>query len=44
MNIKEKLHALLVLDELLCETDEDFDKNESQLPTDDTQTSGKAIS
>ena len=44
MNIKEKLQALQVLDSFLSDEDENFDKNDSQLPTDDTQTSGKAIS
>lgn len=36
MNIKEKLQALQVLDDFLSENDENFDENESQLPTDDT--------
>lgn len=31
MNKKEKLHALQVLDELLCEEDEEFDEKDSQL-------------
>ena len=31
MKEKEKLKALEVLDELLCEEDENFDENESQL-------------
>lgn len=44
MNIKEKLQALQVLDSFLSDEDENFDKNESQLPTDDTQTSGNKVS
>lgn len=36
MNIKEKLQALQVLDSFLSDEDENFDENESQLPTDDT--------
>lgn len=31
MNKKEKLQALQVLDDFLCENDEDFDENDSQL-------------
>lgn len=31
MNKEEKLKALQVLDELLCEDDEEFDENNSQL-------------
>ena len=31
MTEKEKLKALEVLDELLCEEDENFDENDSQL-------------
>ena len=31
MNKEEKLKALEVLDELLCEDDEEFDENNSQL-------------
>ena len=31
MTEKEKLHALQVIDELLCEDDKEFDKNDSQL-------------
>ena len=31
MNKEEKLKALEVLDELLCENDENFDENDSQL-------------
>ena len=31
MTEKEKLKALQVLDELLCEEDENFDENNSQL-------------
>ena len=31
MTEEEKLQALQVLDELLCEDDENFDKNNSQL-------------
>ena len=38
MTEKEKLQALQVLDSFLS------DENDSQLPTDDTQTSGNAIS
>lgn len=34
MNIKEKLQALHAIDSFLCENDEEFDKNDSQLPTD----------
>ena len=31
MTEKEKLHALQVIDSFLCENDENFDENESQL-------------
>ena len=31
MNKEEKLHALQVLDELLCYYDDEFDENDSQL-------------
>ena len=31
MNEKEKLHALQVLDNFLCEEDEEFVENDSQL-------------
>ena len=31
MNKKEKLHVLQVLDNFLCEEDENFDENDSQL-------------
>ena len=31
MNEKERLQALEVLDELLCEEDDEFDENDSQL-------------
>ena len=31
MNEKERLQALQVLDELLCEEDDEFDENDSQL-------------
>ena len=31
MTEKERLQALKVLDELLCEEDENFDENDSQL-------------
>lgn len=31
MNKEEKLHALQVLDELLSEDDDEFDKKDSQL-------------
>lgn len=34
MTEKEKLHVLQVLDELLCEEDEEFDEKDSQVPTD----------
>lgn len=44
MTEKEKLQALQVLDSFLCENDENFDKNDSQLPTDNAQTAGNAIS
>lgn len=44
MKEKEILQALQVLDEFLCENDENFDKNDSQLPTDNVQTSRNAIS
>lgn len=44
MNIKEKLQALQVLDSFLSDEDENFDKNDSQLPTDNVQTSRNAIS
>ena len=44
MKEKEILQALQVLDEFLCENDEEFDKNESQLPTDNAQTSGNKVS
>ena len=44
MNIKEKLQALQVLNSFLSDEDENFNKNDSQLPTDDTHTSRNAIS
>ena len=44
MNKEEKLHALQVLDELLSEDDNEFDENDSQLPTNNIQMSGKYIS
>lgn len=31
MTEKEKLHVLQVLDNFLCEEDDEFDKNDSQL-------------
>ena len=31
MNEKEKLHVLQVLDNFLCEEDDEFDKNDSKL-------------
>lgn len=31
MTKEEKIHALQVLDNFLCEDDENFDKNDSQL-------------
>lgn len=31
MNEKEKLHALQVLDNFLCDEDENFDEKDSQL-------------
>ena len=31
MNKKEKLHVLQVLDNFLCEEDDEFDKNDSKL-------------
>lgn len=31
MNKEEKLHVLQVLDNFLCEEDDEFDKNDSQL-------------
>ena len=31
MNKEEKLHALQVIDNFLCEEDENFDENDSQL-------------
>ena len=31
MTEKEKLHALQVIDNFLCEDDENFDENDSQL-------------
>ena len=31
MNKKEKLHVLQVLDNFLCEDDEEFDENDSKL-------------
>ena len=34
MNEKEKLQALQVLDDFLCEDDENFDESDSQLTTD----------
>ena len=43
MTEKEKLQALQVLDSFLSDEDENFDKNDSQLPTDDTQTSGNMV-
>ena len=44
MTEKEILQALQVLDEFLSDEDENFDKNDSQLPTDNAQTSGNTIS
>ena len=44
MTEKEKLQALEVLDELLSEDDENFNENDSQLPTNNIQMSGKYIS
>lgn len=43
MNIKEKLQALQVLDSFLSDEDENFDKNDSQLPTYNAQTSGNLV-
>ena len=43
MNKEEKLKALEVLDELLSEEDENFDENDSQLPTKNIQMSGNGI-
>ena len=43
MNIKEKLLVLQVIDNFLCEEDENFDEKDSQLPTDDTHTSGNLV-
>lgn len=43
MNIEEKLKALQVLDSFLSDEDKNFDENDSQLPTDDTQTSGNLV-
>ena len=44
MNEKERLLALEVLDELLIEEDEDFDENDSKLPTNNLQMAGNGIS
>lgn len=44
MTEKEKLHVLQVIDNFLCDEDENFDKNDSQLPTDNVHTSGNAVS
>lgn len=44
MKEKEILQALQAIDSFLCENDEDFDKNDSQLPTDNVQTSGNKVS
>ena len=44
MTKEEKLQALQVLDELLSEEDENFDENDSQLPTKNIQMSGNGIS
>ena len=40
MTKEERLHALQVLDELLSEEDENFDENESQLWSNNSNTSG----
>ena len=44
MTEKEKLHVLQVLDELLSEDDEEFDKKDSQLWSDYSNTSGFCFS
>lgn len=44
MKEKEILQALQVLDEFLCETDEEFDYNITPIPTDNIQTSGNKVS
>lgn len=38
------LQALQVLDNFLCEDDENFDENDSQVPTNNIQMAGKGIS
>ena len=44
MTEEEKLKALEVLDNFLCEEDENFDEKDSQLPTNNIQMSGNGIS
>ena len=44
MNKEEKLKALEVLDELLCENDEEDDENDSQLWSNNSNTSGFCFS
>ena len=44
MTEEEKLHALQVIDSFLCENDENFDKNNSTLPTKNIQMSENGIS
>lgn len=44
MNEKEMLQALQVIDNFMSEDDENFDENDSQLPTNNIQMSGKVIS
>ena len=44
MTEKEKMKALQAIDNFLCEEDDEFDENNSQLPTNNIQMSGKGIS